>query len=233
MLRCTPRPRIETVADSRDPYEPGPIEIEVEPTVAGRLARWLERVRILETRVDAARADHTSIDLGFDLVERDSAIGGGLLAGALAYRLFVLLLPTTLLLVSGLGLYAGTVDESPAKVAEEAGLHGLIAAQVASAASGRSRWIVFLVMIPAVLYAVAALYRATAKVHAIVWHRSGRAVRITPWGVGVYIVALVLQFVAVEIVGWIRRVDQVGGLAALLVYLVLAGGAWFLVSPRL
>jgi uncharacterized BrkB/YihY/UPF0761 family membrane protein len=49
----------------------------------------------------------------------------------------------------------------------------------------------------------------------------------------VYIVALVLQFVAVEIVGWIRRVDQVGGLAALLVYLVLAGGAWFLVSTQL
>jgi len=45
--------------------------------------------------------------------------------------------------------------------------------------------------------------------------------------------ALVLQLVAVEIVGWIRRVDQVGGLAALLVYLVLAGGAWFLVSTQL
>ena len=216
-----------------DPHEPPVLEIEVEPTVAGRLARWLERARLLRSRIEAARASHSSVDVGFDLVERDSAIGGGLLAGALAYRLFVLLLPTTLLLVSGLGLYAGTVDKSPAKVAEEAGLHGLIAAQVASAASGRSRWIVFLVMIPAVLYAVAALYRATAKVHAIVWHESGRAVRITPRGVGVYIGALVLQFVAVEIVGWIRRVDQVGGLAALLVYLVLAGGAWFLVSTQL
>jgi uncharacterized BrkB/YihY/UPF0761 family membrane protein len=216
-----------------DRREPPVLEIEVEPTVAGRLARWLERARLLRSRIEAARAGHSSVDVGFDLVERDSAIGGGLLAGALAYRLFVLLLPTTLLLVSGLGLYAGAIDKSPAKVAEEAGLHGLIAAQVASAASGRSRWIVFLVMIPAVLYAVVALYRATAKVHALVWHGSGRGVRLTPRGVGVYMGALVLQLVAVEIVGWIRRVDQVGGLAALLVYLVLAGGGWFLVSTQL
>ena len=55
------------------------------------------------------------------VVERDSSIGGGLLAGALAYRLFVLLLPTALLFVSGLGLYADAVDKSPSKVARDAG----------------------------------------------------------------------------------------------------------------
>jgi uncharacterized BrkB/YihY/UPF0761 family membrane protein len=198
-----------------------------------RLARWLEPARLLRSRIEEARAGHASIDLGFDLVERDSAIGGGLLAGALAYRLFVLLLPTALLLVSGLGLYAGTIDKSPTKVAEEAGLHGLIAAEVASAASGRARGVVFLLMIPAVLWAVVALYRAIAKVHAIVWHGSGRGARITPWGVGVFVGALVCQFGAVEIVGWIRRGDQVGGLAALLVYLVVVGGAWLAVSMQL
>ena len=77
----------------------------------------------------------------------DSSIGGGLLAGALAYRLFVLLLPTSLLLVSGLGLYAGTVDKSPSTVAKEAGLHGLIASEVSQTASSRARGVVFLLMI--------------------------------------------------------------------------------------
>ena len=132
------------MADAPDPFEPRPIEIENEPTVAGRLARWTERGRILQTRADAARARHASIDLGFSLVEHDSSIGGGLLAGALAYRLFVLLLPTSLLLVSGLGLYAGTVDKSPSTVAKEAGLHGLIASEVSQAASSRARGVVFL-----------------------------------------------------------------------------------------
>jgi uncharacterized BrkB/YihY/UPF0761 family membrane protein len=188
---------------------------------------------VLRTQVEAARADHSSIDLAYGVVERDSSIGGGLLAGALAYRLFVLLLPTALLLVSGLGLYAGSVDKSPSKVAEEAGLHGLIASEVSSAASGRHRGLVFLLMVPAVLYAMVALYRAIAKVHAIAWYGSGRGVSITRRGVGVFATALLLQIVAVEIVGWIRRGNQFGGLASLLVYLVLVGGAWLAVSTQL
>ena len=219
--------------DTSDPLEPGQPEIEVEPTIAGRLARWTERARLLRTQVDAARADHESVDFGFGLIERDSALGGGLLAGALAYRLFVFLLPTALLLVSGLGLYAGSIDKSPSKVAEDAGLHGLIASEVASAASGRHRGLVFLLMVPAVFYAMVTLYRAIAKVHAIAWYGSGRGIRTTRRGVGVFAAALLLQFVAVEILGWTRRADRLGGLAALLVYLVLASGAWLAVSAQL
>jgi uncharacterized BrkB/YihY/UPF0761 family membrane protein len=221
------------VADARDPLEPTRREIEVEPTAARGLTRWTERARVLRTSVNAARADHRSIEFGLGLVERDAEIGGGLLAGALAYRLFVFLLPTALLVVSGLGLYAGSVDKSTTEVAKEAGLHGLIGSQVASAAAGRHRGLVFLLILPAVFYAAVALYRAFAKVHAIAWYGSAHGVRINRRGGGVLAAALVLQFVAVETVGWIRRGDQFGGLAALLVYLVLVGGAWLAVSMQL
>jgi membrane protein len=213
--------------------KPRPIEIDTEPTVAGRLARWVERGRILQGHAHAARERHKSVDFGFGLVERDSEIGGGLLAGALAYRLFVLLLPTALLFVSGLGLYADSVDESPSKVTRDAGLHGLIASQVAATASGGARTVVFVLMIPAVLYALTTLYRALAKVHAIAWLGSGRGVKVKPRGVAVLAGALAVQLVATGIVGWIRRGDQFGGLAALLVYLVLIGGAWIIVSHEL
>jgi membrane protein len=221
------------VADARDPFEPAPVEIDVEPTVAGRLARWLERARLLGRRVEGSRGRHRWVDLGFSLVERDSSIGGGLLAGALAYRLFVWLLPTALLLVSGFGLYAGSVDKSPRTVVKEAGLHGLIASQVATAASGRHRAVVFLVMIPAVLYATVALYRAIAKVHAIAWLGSGRGVRITSKGVALFGGGLVMQLIAFAVVTWARRGSQLGGLLALLAYVVLVGGAWVLVSTEL
>ena len=125
--------------DVPEPREPRTLEIEVPPTAAGRIARWLERARILQARIEASRARHAYVDVGFDLVERDSSIGGALLAGALAYRLFVWLLPTSLLFVSGLGLYADAADKSPSEVARDTGLHGLIASEVASAASGRAR----------------------------------------------------------------------------------------------
>ena len=193
-------------------------------------ARWLEHGR---RRVEAARPRHATVDFGLTLLERDSSIGGGLLAGALAYRLFVLLLPTALLFVSGLGLYAGAADKSTSEAAREAGLHGLIASQVASASADGARWLVFILLIPAVLYATATLYRALAIVHGIVWEGSGRGVRVTPSGVGMVFVALLLVIAAAQIVGSIRQHDQLGGLSALLVYLVLAGGAWLLVSLQL
>jgi uncharacterized BrkB/YihY/UPF0761 family membrane protein len=207
--------------------------MDVEPTAAGRLARWLQRARFLRERINAARAGHASVDVGFAVVERDSDVGGALLAGALAYRLFVLLLPTALLLVSGLGLYAGATDKSPAEVAKDAGLHGLIANEVASAASGRARGVVFLLMIPAVLYATATLYRALAKVNALVWQGSARGVPVAPRGIFTLLAALAFQFAAVELVGWIRRSSQFGGVAILVVYLVLVAGAWLVVSMQL
>jgi uncharacterized BrkB/YihY/UPF0761 family membrane protein len=167
------------------------------------------------------------------VVERDAEIGGALLAGALAYRIFVLLLPTALLLVSGLGLYAGATNETPAEVAKNAGLNGLIANEVASSASGRARGVVFILMVPAVLYATATLFRALAKVHALVWQRSARGVPVTVQGVTTLLVAVALQFAAVEGVGRIRRNDQLGGVAALSVYLVIVGGAWLAVTIQL
>ena len=221
--------RIRSVAEAPDPREPGHAELELGQTI-GRRARWGEQVQVLQKRADAARARHASVDVGFSIVERDSSIGGGLLAGALAYRMFVLILPMSLLIVSGLGLYAAAADQSPATAARRAGLHGLIGSEVAQTAGGRARWLVFILMIPAVLYALVALYRALAKVYAIVWLGSGKGTRLAPAGVAVLAGAVIVQIASFEIVRWIRRGVELGDLAALLVYLVLIGGAWLAVS---
>jgi uncharacterized BrkB/YihY/UPF0761 family membrane protein len=204
-----------------------------EPSPPGRLAAWIERGRILRAHAEEARSSHASVGFAFDLFERDSSIGGGLLAGALAYRLFVLLLPSALLLVSGFGLYAGIADQSPSQVAREAGLHGLIASQVADASSSRNRWLIFLLMIPAVIYALAKLSRALAVVHALAWRRTGRGVHVTVAGVGLLGAAFAVDIGAAGLVGWIRGHEPLGGLWAVAIYLVLVGGMWLLVSRRL
>lgn len=216
-----------------DPPEAPQPEAELDSRLPARLGRWIERGRVLRTRAEQARSRHASVEVGFTVFESDTSIGGGLLAGALAYRLFVLLLPSALLLVSGLGLYAGAAGQSPSEVAREAGLHGLIASQVADTASSPARWLVFLVMIPVVLYALAKLYRAVAVVHALAWRGSARGVGIDRTGIALLGAALVVDVGTAAVVGWIRRHDQLGGLAALAVYLVLVGGMWLLVSQRL
>ena len=78
-------------------------------------ARWLDRSRRLAREPKLRGSITRPSTSASELFERDSSIGGGLLAGALAYRLFVLLLPTALLFVSGLGLYAGAAARAPAR----------------------------------------------------------------------------------------------------------------------
>jgi uncharacterized BrkB/YihY/UPF0761 family membrane protein len=118
-------------------------------------------------------------------------------------------------------------------VTREAGLHGLFASNVSATASSSARWLIFILMIPAVLYAAAKLYRALAIVHALVWHSTGRAARTTRRGVGVLLCVLFATVVATELVGWIRRHDQLGGVAALAVYTVIVGGAWLALELQL
>jgi uncharacterized BrkB/YihY/UPF0761 family membrane protein len=88
-------------------------------------------------------------------------------------------------------------------------------------------------MLPAVAYGTVTLYRAIARVHAIAWLGSGSGLKATRRGLCVFVAALVLQFAAVETVGWLRRSSQFGGLAALLVYLVFVGGSWLAVTSDL
>jgi uncharacterized BrkB/YihY/UPF0761 family membrane protein len=221
------------VAEEPDPREPAPLELDVAPTIPGRIARWAAKARILRSQVEAARRRHGSLDLALDVVERDSTIGGGMLAGALAYRLFVFLLPVSLFLVAGLGIYADTTEQSPSEVASRSGLTGLVAKEVAAAASSSARWAIFLVTLPILVYAAGMLYRAIAIVHAIAWHGSGRAVRLSSKGFAVFSGVIVAQFVGVAILGWIRHSDQVGGVTGLFVYAVLLGGAWLGLSRHL
>ena len=195
--------------------------------------RWLEHGRRLGASADAARSRHTTVDFGFRSSSgmRRSAAACSPARSPTGCSSCSCRLRCSF--VSGLGLYADAADKSTSEAAKEAGLHGLIASQVASTSSDGARWLVFILLVPAVLYATATLYRALAIVHGIVWFGSGRGARVTPRGIGILFVALLLVIAAAQVVGWIRRHDQLGGLAALLVYLVLAGGAWLLLSLQL
>lgn len=217
---------IRAMSAEPDPEEPIPLDLDVAPTVLGRVARGAERVRVIRLQIEAARLRHASVDIAVRAVERDSTIGGGMLGGALAYRLFVFLLPLALVLVAGVGVYAASTGTPPSEIVSSAGVTGLIASQVAAAANGSARWAIFIVTLPVLVYAAGMLYRAIAIVHAIAWHGSGRAVTLSSRGFAAFCGVLVAQFASIFIVGWIRHWDRFGGVTALLVYCILLGGAW-------
>ena len=68
--------------------EPEQLELPPpRPTLLRRLARRIEQARALRGWIEEARKHSAALDATFETIERDPRIGGGILAGALCYRL--------------------------------------------------------------------------------------------------------------------------------------------------
>lgn len=91
------------------------------------------------------------------------------MAGALAYRLFIWLLPLALVAVAGLGIAADAANESTSAAAKSLGLGGLATNSVASAANSSQRWYALLIGIPVLVAASRSVLRALTVSFRLVW----------------------------------------------------------------
>ena len=154
---------------------PAPIgDLMDEPSTApararARLAALQLRAEHVAERAQAERSRHSSLDALFEMIDRDSEVGGGIMAGALAYRLFIWLLPLALVAVAGLGIASTADSSSPESLAKSAGLAGLVSGSVASAADSSARWYALRVGIPILLYATRSVLRTLIVAHRLVW----------------------------------------------------------------
>jgi uncharacterized BrkB/YihY/UPF0761 family membrane protein len=184
------------------------------------------RSKAIAERAQDERSRHASVDAVFEMVDRD---------GALAYRLFIWLLPLALVAVAGLGIAADAASERPAQAARQVGMAGLVSSSVSSAANGTARWYALLVGIPILIYVTRGLLRALIGAHRILWGdvraRAPRPTIVaTLWLLGL----LVCVFVATGLAGALRAhsVGVVGVMATLLASLPFVG-IWLVASHRL
>ena len=130
--------------------------------------------RTLRERADRERDKHESVRTLFNLYDEDKGRGGQLLAGGLAYRLFIWLLPAALVASSLLRLIAEIADKSPSTTAEEMGMGGAVAASVNSAVvqTGRAAPILLVIGLVIMLWASRGVLKAMRLVSALAWHLS-------------------------------------------------------------
>lgn len=169
-----------------------------EPAAPESLAEQLAELRaqpVGDTRIGRARARFLAFaerattwgplrpvaEIAWLVARRDTAIGGSVLAAALAYRIFIWLLPLALVLVLGMGWLADSTS-----VLSETGLGAYITDSVAAAAENVSGWarVVGLVIgVFVLLYETYVLLRAMRVVTAIAWgipvRRAGNPARET------------------------------------------------------
>lgn len=199
-----------------------------------RAAALQARARRIAERAEVERSRHGSVDAVFEMVDRDVEVGGGIIAGALAYRLFIWALPFALVLVAGLGVAADASSVSPKRAAEALGLAGLVSSSVANAAKGSGRWYALVVGIPILFFATRSVLRVLIGAHRLVWtDLRAAAPRPTPRATFRLLALILCIFVLSGLAGAARSWSFAAGLAASLVVIVPYAGLWLLVSLRL
>ena len=224
---------------SHAPHEPD------EPGRSAEAASRTERARAraaalqagavrIQERAEAERGRHGSVDAVYEIADRDAEVGGSIIAGALAYRLFIWLLPLALVLVAGFGIAASQASDSSEKAARSLGLAGIVSGSVAGAANSSGRWYAFVIGIPILLWATRSLLRTLIVIHRLCWTDVRRAApRATPKA-SIRLLGLLLCFIAVSAgANYVRSKLPGPGVIVTVALILPYGGLWLLVSMRL
>jgi uncharacterized BrkB/YihY/UPF0761 family membrane protein len=196
-------------------------------------ARRAEADRLAK-RAQDERTKHGSVDAIFEMVDRDGEVGGGIIAGALAYRLFIWLLPLALVVVAGLGIAADASAESPEQAANSVGLQGLVSSSISEAANSPNRWYALLIGVPVLVWATRSVLRVLIGAHRLIWGDLRSEAPKPKVGATFRLLALLLAYGVVSTGASAIRAWSSGlGLVATLFALVFYAGLWLLVSVRL
>jgi uncharacterized BrkB/YihY/UPF0761 family membrane protein len=208
---------------------------------AGRRARLRQRREALQARADrlAERAQDERgqrgwVDAIFEIADRDGEVAGGIIAGALAYRVFLWLLPFGLVFVGGIGVVADMTSRSPKNLGASLGIAGIVANSMHSASDSHAPWYALIVGVPLLLYATRSVLRVLIGTHRLVWGEI-RGARPKPTYVdAAKLLGIFLGFFALAgLAGWARERSPAAGLVATLGVSVGFTGLWLWTTMQL
>ena len=195
-------------------------------------AKVLGRLERARDQLEERRPNSRVVDAVLGAVERDVAAGGGVLAGAVAFRVFLFMIPYVFLIVVIFGLGASAASEDPGSLARDAGIGGLAAkafAGIGDLSTGQ-RILSFFAAAFALFLATRALLKVLRIVHALVWHTEpGRPASATR-AAGALMLIVTLALAISALIGAVRNDSFVVGLLATLLFIAIPFGAWIFVS---
>jgi uncharacterized BrkB/YihY/UPF0761 family membrane protein len=186
-------------------------------------------------RVDVLRARHDLVDAALEAAELDRRRAGGLLAGGIAFRAFIWLLPAALLATGVLGLVYRVSPKTPQSVAVHSGLGGVVANAVGTASNQSQRATVVLIVLGAGLtvYTAMTLVRSLRVAFVLAWGlplvRGRRLLADSIW----FSAALIAQLALGGAASWVREQTAVGGVVVGLVVSLVGAALWLWISWRL
>ena len=179
--------------------------------------------------IASASDRHIAVAVPLRAVERNKRVAATVLAGGLAYKLFLWLLPFGLVLGGGLGL---SNADSTEEAVEGGGLPGAVTNAIGDAArsTDSQSWWLFLVGVPLLLWAGYGGAKAVQLIYALVWDEPPP--RTKPLLGSLAFTGMVCAFLAAVALTWWVRADWPGLFAPVLTFAPLAA-MWLWVSLHL
>jgi uncharacterized BrkB/YihY/UPF0761 family membrane protein len=229
--------RVPKVADPA-----GTIEGDAEVAVSGRL----DRVRALHDRarrqLDGSyqhmvdrRSSVAAVDVAFMMYEEDRDAGGSLLSGAIAFRMFLWLLPAALLVVAGLGFESAGDPTAPDHTVRAAGITTIAADSINRAAQQAqpARWLALVLGLVFLYSTTVALVKCLAVTHALIWEVPVPRLQHKPRAVGEFLLIILVVVVGTSLASVIRNHSPGFGLVAMLAVVAIYAAGWWVLSIRL
>ena len=205
----------------------------------GRIARSKASAAALteKARVNAEkmRDEVPAANASWEAYIFDAEIGGPLISGAVAFRMFLWLLPFTLVTVVGFGFLADAGGSSAQTVAKSAGIRGIAAQSIsqATSSSAKGRWLLLAVGVIALISTSRSLLKALWRCHELAWNLP----RVkTPTGPAALLALIGLATVAFATsagVSKLRELAVLGTAAAIVIAFLVWGGIWLVGSMLL
>ena len=201
------------------------------PASAGITDRVRETLATGEAKARSAAERHASVAVQFRAMERNQGVAASVLAGGVAYRLFLWLLPFGLVVGGALGLGdAESIEEAVAR----GGLPGAVVdaiGDLARAAESNTWWLL-LTGVPLLLWEGYTGARALQLIHSLVWRDPPRSLRPLQSSL-VFSGGMCVFATTVGLTWWLRDTAWLAQLGVLVVMLLPLAGLWLLVSLRL
>ena len=196
-----------------------------------RTTAWLERGH---ATLERSRQRWPLVDLGTTMLTRPNYANDTLLASYFAMRIFVLLFPLAYTFVAGIGLYASNSADQTHDATESIGVTGALADSIAQAAEGSQRAHVLILVAGVILtiWAARSALRALRMISAVVWRVPVPKTPLAEWG-GVAFVVVILLVAWLGILENRLRDHGWSVLAATILFGLVSGALWWLVSQRL
>ena len=175
------------------------------------------------------------VEAGFQVQELDANVGGGILAGALAFRLFLFMVPFVYVVFTILGALARALGQDPAQVARNAGITGILASAVVKVEDlgGWTQAALVLGAIVTLFITSGALMKALYVVYWLIW----RVHRVMPAGLAPRLaligIALVASALSVAVNDLRTSSGVAGTVLAVLIITALSFALWWWVSSKL